>query len=62
MKMRAILMLLSMLAGKSLPGGDGYKAPATTTNVPFLAIVYALVALAGICVVAFRDAKRTHLD
>ena len=60
--MQALLTALCILAARPVPGGDGYLAPATETRAPLLAIVYVLVALAGICVVAFRDAKRTHLD
>ena len=29
---------------------------------PWMAVVYSVVALAGICVVAFKNPKRTHSD
>jgi len=60
--MASALVLLAILAARTVRVGDGYQAPPTETKVPLLAIIYVLVALAGICVVAFRDAKRTHLD
>lgn len=43
---------------KSQPSG----APELKASVPIWAILCALVALAGICVVAFKNARRTHLD
>jgi len=36
--------------------------PELESSVPGWAILCTLVALAGICVVAFKSAKRTHLD
>jgi len=38
------------------------KPPEIEGGVPWLAAVYAVIALLGICVVAFKDPKRTHLD
>lgn len=37
-------------------------APELKASLPLWAIVCALVALGGICVVAFKSSKRTHLD
>ena len=41
---------------------DEYPAPAREESVPWLAILYAVVCLGGIAAVAFKHAKRTHLD
>jgi len=37
-------------------------APAVKASTPWRAVIYSMVALAGICVVAFKDPRRTHLD
>jgi len=42
--------------------GDGFTADILESSVDWFAILYALVALAGICVVGFKNSKRTHLD
>jgi len=36
--------------------------PVIDAGVSWWAVVYSVVALLGICVVAFKDPKRTHLD
>ena len=41
---------------------DGYSAPIRKDSTPWLAITVGLVMLVGACIVALRDAKRTHLD
>ena len=41
---------------------DKYNSPALEDRVPWLAVIYLLVCLAGVCAVAFKNAKRTHLD
>jgi len=41
---------------------DEYKNPAKKESIPWVAVLYMLVSLAGIAVVAFKHAKRTHLD
>ena len=43
-------------------GDDGHAAKSIDPATDLFAILYALAALAGICVVAFKNAKRTHLD
>lgn len=42
-------------------GGDGYRAPKLDSSFPVTAIVFALVFLAGVCTVGFRDARRKTL-
>lgn len=37
-------------------------APTIEASQPWLASVYAVVALAGVCVVAFKNPGRTHSD
>ena len=62
----ALLMIavLAMPAGRvsaaraAVPKG----APVVKTSTPWRAVIYSMVALAGICVVAFKDPRRTHLD
>jgi hypothetical protein len=42
---------------------DGHDpGPEIEGKVPWMAITYSVVALAGIAVVGFKNAKRTHLD
>jgi len=36
--------------------------PEIEWSPPWVAILYTIVFLVGICVVAFKNAKRTHLD
>ena len=66
--MRIILILLLTLtavmpAAVALAGrADGYEAPEIEAKPPWVAILYVFIALAGICVVGFKNAKRTHLD
>ena len=41
---------------------DSYDVTVREGGIQWIAILYALVCLAGICVVAFKHARRTHLD
>ena len=56
-----ILLVVSKLAAAA---GDGYAgaAPEVESKIPWVAIIYAAVALLGIAVVGFKNAKRFHLD
>ena len=38
------------------------KPPTIAAGQPWMAAVYSVVALAGICVVAFKNPKRTRAD
>jgi len=42
--------------------GDGYRVPDAESPFPWMAMLYVVVALAGICVVGFKSSGRTHLD
>lgn len=42
--------------------GDGFKPPEIKRGDYLYAVLVAVAALAGICVVAFKNPKRTHLD
>ena len=42
--------------------GDGITPPIPEPTFPWLAMFYTCVIVAGIAVVAFKNAKRTHLD
>ena len=42
--------------------GDGYEPPGVEKPNYWWSILVAAVALAGICVIGFKNAKRTHLD
>jgi len=43
--------------------GEGWEKPPTSDySMAWLTTIYVLVFLAGICVVAFKNARRTHLD
>lgn len=41
---------------------DEYTTPTRKSQVPWMAILYTAVGLIGIAVVAFKHARRTHLD
>ena len=65
-RMFAVLVVTSVLMfGGSVALGKP-KAPKgppkIKTTIPWTAAVYSLVALAGVCVVAFKDPKRTRPD
>ena len=60
--MESFLTITWILAAALQPGGDGYYSPAAKGRFPLVAAVYALVALAAICVLSFKSAHRTHLD
>jgi len=53
--------VLLLTAGQAL-AGDGYYSPDLDYSPPWLSTLYALVATAAICVPAFKNARRTHLD
>ena len=56
----ACLILLVMTCAAS--AGDGFKPPEIKKADYWYALAVAAAALAGICVVAFKNSKRTHLD
>ena len=66
----AILLIVLMLAAvaqsasadKKDAGRDGYIVPKPEPANPWLAVLFMLVGMAGVLVVAFRNARRTHLD
>ncbi|MDY7009815.1 MAG: hypothetical protein SVV80_03595 [Planctomycetota bacterium] len=65
--MKAIPLLF--LAGLILLGAtgaasasDGFEPPEIKSGNYWYAAAVAIVALAGICVVAFKSSKKTHLD
>jgi hypothetical protein len=41
---------------------DKYTQPALEHKPSWAAVIYTVVALIAICVVAFKHARRTHLD
>ena len=41
---------------------DGYLAPPMEPSIDWWVLLYFVVGCAGIAVVAFKSAKRTHLD
>jgi hypothetical protein len=58
----AVVALASQASLAFAASSDGYQAAAVEPQTPWWAYLYAVVALAGICVVGFKNAKRTHLD
>lgn len=53
----------SALAAKDRDAdSDGYTAPKPEEKNPWLGLLFMLVAAAGVLVVAFKNARRTHLD
>jgi hypothetical protein len=57
------LAALVCLASAGWGAQDAASAPKIEDGgTPWTAIIYSIVALAGIAVVGFKNAKRTHLD
>ena len=55
--------LISLVATcTALAASDGFEPPVIKKGDYWYALAVALVALAGICVVAFKSSKKTHLD
>ena len=42
--------------------GDGFKPPTKDDGVNWMALVTAAIAVIAICVLAFKSARRSHLD
>ncbi len=60
-----VLVVLAVVALVTCPlaaSDDRYKVPEPEQKGAWLGTIYAIVALAGICVVAFKNTHRTHLD
>ena len=55
-------LIVVMTASAVSAGADAHTAPQIELERPWMAILYAVVALAGILVVGFKNSKRTHLD
>ena len=61
--LRTILGASSLLAMPALLfGSDGYEPAPIEMIANWMAILYSVVFVAAICVVTFKNAKRTHLD
>ena len=59
--MVSLLSLMSILAAAPPGPADRYQAPGVEGSLALVAVVYMLVVLAGICVLGFKSAHRTHL-
>ncbi|HUU60043.1 MAG TPA: hypothetical protein VMZ50_10900, partial [Phycisphaerae bacterium] len=55
----ALGVLVAATGAAAAPNGDGFTADILESSIDWFAILYALVALAGICVVGFKNSKRT---
>ena len=55
-------IFLIFLAASIAAANDNYSAPELKTSAPWAAITYTAVAVIAILVVAFKNARRTHLD
>ncbi len=53
------LACLLPAASAASAASDAAKAPAGEDATPWIAILYSLIGLAGVCVVAFKNAKRS---
>ena len=63
-KIFVIVMVLLLLAAPAWAAKRKRRtgAPEVKSSMPWMATGYALAGLAGICVVGFKNSKRTHLD
>ena len=63
-KILVIVIVVWLLAAPALAGRRKRTtgAPEIESSLSWPAIGYAFAALAGICVVGFKNSKRTHLD
>ena len=57
----AVVTLALAMTASGQPQGTG-SGTALEDKVQWIAVLYAVIALLGIAVVAFKNAKRTHLD
>ena len=55
-------VLLAVLPAGAALAGDGYQVPDIQLSGVWKPALVAAVAVVAICVVAFKNAKRTHLD
>ncbi len=64
--MKAITCLWTALvfsaAGAAALAGDGFQPPTDENSTDWIALAVAAVAAIAVCVLAFKNAKRTHLD
>ncbi|MBT3198865.1 MAG: hypothetical protein HN350_03020 [Phycisphaerales bacterium] len=65
----AVLVLVGVLSlggstaiGAAKPAKPSKSQPVAKAETPWMAVIYSVVALAGICVVAFKNPKRTQTD
>jgi hypothetical protein len=49
-------------AAQAAWAGEGFDPPKIEKNIDWIAYLIAAVAVVGILVVGFKNAKRTHLD
>ena len=54
--------LILLVATCAAWAGDGFEPPEIKKADNWYVLAIAAVALAGICVVAFKNSKKTHLD
>jgi hypothetical protein len=63
---RAVLALLSVVAAGAETAASAEaspkQAPEVAYSLPWAVIAYLVVSTVAICAVAFKNAKRTHLD
>jgi hypothetical protein len=66
MTMKKILMAAPVLLAALRPAwaadGEGVTPPTIESSTPWMAILYSLVAAVAICVLGFKNSRRTHLD
>ena len=64
-KILALVVVLLLAAGSAVAKQEVKRihgAPVLEWSMPWMALGYAVAALAGISVVGFKNSKRTHLD
>jgi hypothetical protein len=56
------MAILATFAAALGQGGDAYGAPVLEHAPPWQAIVCTIAGVLAICAIAFKNARRTHLD
>jgi len=59
---RAIVVWVVLISAATAWGGDGFENPVPQDTMDWPAVAIAVIGLAAIGVLGFKNAKRSHLD